>query len=379
MQISGTSFNYGSSFLDLQTSWNPQTDHRYHSAVYDSTLKHCIVFTRNATGAGFKGHFYKISISSSDLTASEIGSRRYWSGSTTDTEHNDEVKSFGTFYDTTHRRIHHIYQNTDESGDGHSQAMLRSSATTNLTDSNFIGLAAATVADTATATVDVTGATNTGVSGLTVGSNYYVQDSGLLSTSGTRFAGKAVAANKLIVDYLKPNSPWTLISSGNGTGEIVNITTASGLTEFNNFNFFELHWSVRHSGNENCGLAIALSDSFVGSQSSGYNYWSMEHSGYGSNTKYAYKRETVSDTFSRLSDGAAYQHYQGVTRFTNLNFRTDHYIFFETSFTSYSAQAESVVIGRTSHGNNRTQGPLTGLRWISTGTMSPFTWRLLAG
>ena len=111
-----------------------------------------------------------------------------------------------------------IISKQDGSSYGKMVSFQYTSILSNLTNSNFIGLAASSVSSGATATIDVTGATNTGVSGLTVGSNYYVLGSGALSTSGSTFAGKAVAANKLIVDYLKPSGSWEVVSTHVLTG-----------------------------------------------------------------------------------------------------------------------------------------------------------------
>lgn len=74
-------------------------------------------------------------------------------------------------------------------------------AGTNLTDSNFLGFALSTVADTETVTVQVSGK-NTSVSGLTTASTYYVQTDGTLSTSAgspSVQAGKALSATSILV------------------------------------------------------------------------------------------------------------------------------------------------------------------------------------
>ena len=72
---------------------------------------------------------------------------------------------------------------------------------TDLTSENFVGLAATTVADDATATVDVSGATNTSQSSLTPGQKYYVQGDGTIGLAADTpkvFAGTAISALSLI-------------------------------------------------------------------------------------------------------------------------------------------------------------------------------------
>jgi len=260
MQISGTSFNYGSSFLDLQTSWNPQTDHRYRSAVYDSTLEQCIIFTRNSTGAGFKGHWYRVAISSSNLTASEVGSRRYWSGSDTNTESNSRVTSFGAFYDTTHRRIQHIYQNESEGNDGFSQAMLRTAATSNLTSEGYVGVAAASASNTASATIDVSGATNSNQSSLTPGQKYYVQGNGTLgltASSPAVFAGTAISSTKMIVNDQPPAPAWEILSTYDFAATNASQVIQRGWTNAN-YSQFKLVWADLSGGANNTYRTIRL-------------------------------------------------------------------------------------------------------------------------
>ena len=62
----------------------------------------------------------------------------------------------------------------------------------------FIGIATATVADTATSTVQIMGV-NENVSGLTAGSRYYVSGGGLTTTSSANIAGLALSATKLLI------------------------------------------------------------------------------------------------------------------------------------------------------------------------------------
>ena len=72
------------------------------------------------------------------------------------------------------------------------------SIVTNLTSTNFLGIAQATVADTATVEVETLGGLATNLSGLTIGSKYYVQDDGTTTTnSAGQFLGRAVTATTI--------------------------------------------------------------------------------------------------------------------------------------------------------------------------------------
>lgn len=71
-----------------------------------------------------------------------------------------------------------------------------------MTDNNYVGLSQASYTDGQSAKVDVTGATNEAVSGLSPANKYYVLADGTLSTtadSESITAGVAVAANKLLL------------------------------------------------------------------------------------------------------------------------------------------------------------------------------------
>ena len=71
---------------------------------------------------------------------------------------------------------------------------------TNLTATNFIGLADAAISDTATGKIDVKGSINSKQSSLTIGSDYYVQSDGTVTTTSTSPAvkiGQAVTATTI--------------------------------------------------------------------------------------------------------------------------------------------------------------------------------------
>ena len=79
---------------------------------------------------------------------------------------------------------------------------LLSPYTPNLTADNYIGISDSAYADTATATIQVVGATDDAQSGLTTGSKHYVQNGGTLSTtpdSPSVYAGIALSATKLLI------------------------------------------------------------------------------------------------------------------------------------------------------------------------------------
>ena len=72
----------------------------------------------------------------------------------------------------------------------------------NLTATNFIGVSAGAYSDTATATIQLIGAVDDAQSSLTIGSKYYVQTDGTLSTTADTpsvLAGTAISATEIII------------------------------------------------------------------------------------------------------------------------------------------------------------------------------------
>ena len=70
-----------------------------------------------------------------------------------------------------------------------------------LNDSSFIGFANDAISDTATGTITTIGGVATGQSSLSIGSDYYVANAALTTTSGDVFAGKALTATTLLVGF----------------------------------------------------------------------------------------------------------------------------------------------------------------------------------
>ena len=76
------------------------------------------------------------------------------------------------------------------------------SLATNITAENFIGFADNDYADTADATVALSGSITRHQTGLTAGQKYYVQNDGSLSTTAddpSVVAGTAISATELII------------------------------------------------------------------------------------------------------------------------------------------------------------------------------------
>jgi len=91
-------------------------------------------------------------------------------------------------------------QSGDTKVDYEHRFYLRTS-TTNLTDGNFLGIAAENISDTATGKITIFGGVNENQSGLTIGNHYFSDGGGTVGLDGDRYGeiylGQAIAADKI--------------------------------------------------------------------------------------------------------------------------------------------------------------------------------------
>jgi len=86
--------------------------------------------------------------------------------------------------------------------DGTVEVVAESGGATNLTADNFLGTSTEAYADTDTATILLQGGISTNQSGLTIGSDYYVQEDGTLATTADTISvklGKALSATTVLL------------------------------------------------------------------------------------------------------------------------------------------------------------------------------------
>ena len=85
--------------------------------------------------------------------------------------------------------------------------------TTNVTATNYLGVAATTASDTNPVEVNIPGSINNDQSGLTIGSQYFTTNAGVVGTTGPTFLGTAVSATAL---QLEQKSGSTLLGTSDG-------------------------------------------------------------------------------------------------------------------------------------------------------------------
>jgi hypothetical protein len=107
----------------------------------------------------------------------------------------------GLAYDPDDYRIIVSYHEDNANRYGKTVLFQNSQSVTNITTTNFIGISDAAISDTSTGAVIVQGGVSTNVSGLTIGSDYYVQANGTLSTTtSTVPAGRALSSTSILLE-----------------------------------------------------------------------------------------------------------------------------------------------------------------------------------
>jgi hypothetical protein len=137
-------------------------------------------------------------------TVSISGTTNTWSDN--QTEYNDnEVPDGNMFplYDPDTDQAVLCYRDKGNSQYLESQVFTIPYDATNLTASNLLGIASAAILDTATGTINTWGSRNEVQTSLTIGSDYYAQGDGTITTSdGGQLLGKALSATQInIKDY----------------------------------------------------------------------------------------------------------------------------------------------------------------------------------
>ena len=174
--VSGTSISFGS-----ETSIG-SIDSNSVSVTYDSSVDKTVVFY-NDNGSSYSGSAVVGTVSgtsiSFDTPVAFSGVQTYALSSTFDSNENKVVA---------------IYTDANNSSYGTSAVVTTSGS--NFAD--FIGITADSIADTATGTVNVYGGINEAQTGLTIGSDYYVQVDGSISTTASAVKiGQAISATTI--------------------------------------------------------------------------------------------------------------------------------------------------------------------------------------
>jgi len=102
--------------------------------------------------------------------------------------HASATKYITGAYDSTSNVILISYQDNGNADRGTAKIFRPDSVQTNLTSTNLLGIASGAISDTATGTINTWGSRNEAQTGLTIGSDYYVQDDGRIEAGVTNIA-----------------------------------------------------------------------------------------------------------------------------------------------------------------------------------------------
>ena len=109
----------------------------------------------------------------------------------------------GCAYDSNADKVAIVY--SDNGNSDYGTGVVFSIGSTNLTSTNLLGIASGAILDTATGTINTWGSRNEVQTGLTIGSDYYVQTDGTITTasaSPAQLIGTAISATQInIKDY----------------------------------------------------------------------------------------------------------------------------------------------------------------------------------
>ena len=259
----------------------------------------------------------------------------------------------------------------------------------NMTTSNFVGFAKAAANDNATATVDVTGSTNSSQSGLTAGLGYYVQDDGTLGTTAAdpnQFAGTAIAATKLLVRGYPPAAAgvgeWTKLLSGDKAYSSGAHDFVEGFdTTYSAYKWFKIVWHfVGDNTSAQIGVRVKSGGSYIGN-----NQYNRQHTYQVNANSWSQNNNGSNNQTAAMFNGYSFNLAQGETEFFN-PMGTDVGMAFVTSSNGWYADAGSGTTGSlgtqlkgrdmciSSWGTS--YGAITGLQWNMSANIRNMNWVL---
>jgi len=177
--VSGTSISFGS-----QTVFSSADNMNYMSASYDPHANKTVIFWRDGTSP-YYGKARPLTVDGTGvLLESEV------------TFESAATSYIGSVFDPDTNQIAVTFNDNPNSNKNTTLMFRNSSVITN--SASFVGITEAAISNTATGTVTLQGGINTSVTGLTIGSTYYVQGDGTLGTTSTSIvAGEALSATSI--------------------------------------------------------------------------------------------------------------------------------------------------------------------------------------
>jgi hypothetical protein len=186
--VSGTSISYGSAVLI-----NGNNDTAWLSATYDSAAEKTTIAYRD----GGNSYYGTVIVGTVSGTSISFGTEVVFESATT--------SWITSTYDSNLNKVVIGYRDQGNSNYGTGVVFQVGFDNTNLTATNFLGIADEAISNGASGNVTMKGGiASSGLSSLTPGSTYYVQRDGTLATSAATpsvEAGKAMSATSINLDY----------------------------------------------------------------------------------------------------------------------------------------------------------------------------------
>ena len=228
--VSGTSISYGTAVVFATAN----SSRMAYGTVYDTNINKVIVVFSDADNSGYPtgviGTVSGTSISFSSETTFESAYNIHPS----------------TVFDSTNNKLI-ISQGGSSTVDGAALVVgppVYAQVTTyNTTD--FIGVAAAAISDTATGSINIMGSVNESLTSLTIGAKYYLQVNGTIATTASdKEIGRAITATKLLITKAQA-------ASGGGMNFIASSGALSGVasvsfTQFNSSLYDHYVFWIQH-------------------------------------------------------------------------------------------------------------------------------------
>jgi len=174
--VSGTNISFGAEVVFESASIS------YPAATFDSNANKVVIVYQDSGNANY-GTLVVGTVSGTSIS---FDSPVIFESAST--------MSFATTFDSTLNKVVIAYKDSGNSGYGTSVVFTNTSTN----NTSFIGITAEAIADTATGLVNVFGGINEAQSGLTIGSNYYVQADGSIATTVSDVKiGQAISATTI--------------------------------------------------------------------------------------------------------------------------------------------------------------------------------------
>ncbi len=184
--VSGTSVSVGSEVIFSSDPIDSDI-----GVVFDENVGKALIFYRETVGGTRVRKFIIGTVSGTSISFNTEASFGPNTNSTS---------KYTTVYDSGSKRVVIAYDDSSNSEIGY-VTVFTVNGTVNRTVSNYIGVAAEAISDTATGSITINGGINEGQSSLAIGTTYYVSDVGVLQTTNNgRKIGKAISASKILVN-----------------------------------------------------------------------------------------------------------------------------------------------------------------------------------